>query len=100
MDITHKSAICWNFPNFNSIKQLTVVITHFGNNFQKRLQQNFPVNNACYTTTTTTTIALRLFWILSGTTQVSQYQQGKTKNQSAFTGARDNEWQLHQLGHM
>ena len=34
----------------------------------------------------------------SGTTQVSRYQKGKT-NQD-FTGARDNEWQWHQLGHM
>jgi len=29
--------------------------------------------------TTTTTIILQLFWILSGTTQVSQYQKGKTR---------------------
>ena len=35
---------------------------------------------------------------LSGTTQVSQYQKGKTNLD--FTGARDNEWQWHQLGHM
>ena len=35
---------------------------------------------------------------LSGTTQVSQYQKGKT-NQD-FTEARDSEWQRHQLGHM
>ena len=31
------------------------------------------------TTTTTTTIILQLFWNLSGTTQVSWYQKGKTK---------------------
>jgi len=31
-------------------------------------------------------------------TQVSRYQKGKT-NQD-FTGARDSEWQWHQLGHM
>jgi len=31
---------------------------------------------------------------VSGTTRVSQYQ-----NQSGFTGARDSEWQWHQLGH-
>jgi len=31
---------------------------------------------------------------LSGTTRVSQY------NQSGLTGARDSEWQWHQLGHM
>ena len=35
---------------------------------------------------------------LSGTTQVSQYQKGKTNLD--FTGARDNEWQWYQLGHM
>jgi len=32
------------------------------------------------------------------TTQVSRYQKGKTSLD--FTGARDNEWQWHQLGHM
>ena len=35
---------------------------------------------------------------LSGTTQVSWYQKGKTNLD--FTGARDSEWQWHQLGHM
>ena len=35
---------------------------------------------------------------LSGTTQVSQYQKGKTNLD--FTRARDSEWQWHQLGHM
>jgi len=35
---------------------------------------------------------------LSGTTQVRQYQKGKTNLD--FTGARDNEWQWYQLGHM
>ena len=35
---------------------------------------------------------------LSGTTQVSQYQKGKTNLD--FTEARDIEWQWHQLGHM
>jgi len=29
---------------------------------------------------------------------VSQYQKGKTNLD--FTGARDSEWQWHQLGHM
>ena len=33
---------------------------------------------------------------LSGTTQVSLYQKGKTNLD--FTGARDSEWQWHQLG--
>ena len=40
----------------------------------------------------------RLTALFSGTTQVSQYQKGKTK--SDFTEARDSEWQWHQLGHM
>ena len=35
---------------------------------------------------------------LSGTTQVSWYQKGKTDLD--FIGARDSEWQWHQLGHM
>ena len=34
----------------------------------------------------------------SGTIQVSQYQKGKTNLD--FTGARDSEWQWHQLGCM
>jgi len=34
----------------------------------------------------------------SGTTQVSRYQIGKTNLD--FTGARDSEWQWHQLGYM
>jgi len=35
---------------------------------------------------------------LSGTTQVSRYQKGKTNLD--FTVARDSEWQWDQLGHM
>jgi len=35
---------------------------------------------------------------LSGTTQVSWYQKGKTNLD--FTEARDSEWQWHQLGHI
>ena len=35
---------------------------------------------------------------LSGTTQVSWYQKGKTNLD--FAEARDSEWQWHQLGHM
>jgi len=35
---------------------------------------------------------------LSGTILVSWYQKGKTNLD--FTGARDSEWQWHQLGHM
>ena len=35
---------------------------------------------------------------LSGTTRVGRYQKGKTNLD--FTGARDSEWQWHQLGYM
>jgi len=35
---------------------------------------------------------------LSGSTRVSRYQKGKTNMD--FTGARDSEWQWHQLGDM
>ena len=35
---------------------------------------------------------------LSGTTQVSRYQKGKTNMD--FIRSRDSEWQWHQLGHM
>ena len=34
----------------------------------------------------------------SRSTRVSRYQKGKTNLD--FTGARDSEWQWHQLGHM
>jgi len=36
--------------------------------------------------------------LFSRTTWISQYQKGKTNLD--FTGARDGEWQWHQLGHM
>jgi len=35
---------------------------------------------------------------LSGTTQVSRYQKGKTNLD--FTEAKESEWQWHPLGHM
>jgi len=40
----------------------------------------------------------RLTALFSGTTRVGQYQKGKTNLD--FTGARDSEWQWHQLGHV
>jgi len=46
----------------------------------------------------TTTYIHPLNGPLSWTTQVSRYQKGKTNLD--FTGARDNGWQWHQLGHM
>ena len=36
--------------------------------------------------------------LLSGSTRVNRYQKGKINLD--FTGARDSEWQWHQLGHM
>jgi len=36
--------------------------------------------------------------LFSRTTWVSRYQEGKTNLD--FTGARDSEWQWHQLGHI
>ena len=36
--------------------------------------------------------------LFSRTTRVSRYQKGKTNRD--FTGARDSEWQWHQLSHM
>jgi len=47
----------------------------------------------------TTTLLLHTFnGPLSGTTQVSRYQKGKTNLN--FTEANDSEWQWHPLGHM
>ena len=42
-------------------------------------------------------LANKLSLSLSGTTRVSRYQKGKTNLD--FIGARDSEWQWHQLGH-
>ena len=53
------------------------------------------VLNVCHGTTTTIQLFNGLF---SRTTWVSRYQKGKTNLD--FTGARDSEWQWHQLGHM
>jgi len=40
--------------------------------------------------------AVKRVWC--GTTQVSRYHKGKTNLD--FTGARDSQWQWHQLGYM
>jgi len=42
-----------------------------------------------------THICVAALWTLSRITRMNRYQ-----NQSGFTGARDSEWQWHQLGHM
>ena len=55
------------------------------------------------TNSLTLPVRLMLYWHthpfngpLSGSTRVSRYQKGKTNLD--FTGARDSEWQWHQLG--
>jgi len=53
---------------------------------------------SCYTHTHTHTHTQPFNSPLSGTTQVSLYQKGKTNLD--FTEARDSEWQWHQLGHI
>ena len=52
----------------------------------------------CDTSVTTRTHTHPFNDPLSVTTQVNWYQKGKTNLD--FTGARDSEWQWHQLGHM
>jgi len=56
---------------------------------------NSPVHWCCWHEPTLST---HTHTRLSGTTRVSQYQKGKTNLD--FTGARDSEWQWHQLGCM
>ena len=55
-----------------------------------------PVSTSTYTHTHTHTHTHPFNGPLSGTTQVSRYQKGKTNLD--FTEARDSEWQWHQLG--
>ena len=60
-----------------------------------------PLSNAgtCYMCVLTTLQLLQPFnGLFSRTTWVSRYQKGKTNLD--FTGARDSEWQWHQLDHM
>ena len=60
--------------------------------YYTRLTASFPRQPGYYYT-------LHLFnGHFSGTTRVSQYQKGKTNLD--VIGARDSEWQWHQLGHM
>jgi len=71
------------FINRNSETTLLIFWYIFGNMFANLtwLQQLQPLNG-----------------LFSRTTWVSRYQKGKTNLD--FTGARDGEWQWHQLGHM
>ena len=60
------------------------LLTHRTRRFDRQLtdlarRPQYPVPHHCTTRTQHThTIVLLLFWILSGTTQVSRYQKGKT----------------------
>ena len=62
------------------------------------LDRLFAVRYALYTHARTHTHTHPFNGPLSGTTQVSRYQKGKTSLD--FTEARDSEWKWHQLGHM
>ena len=63
-----------------------------------RTSCNIPVQSLQYWHLLTHTLTHPFNGPLSGTTQVSRYQKGKTNLD--FTGARDSEWQWYQLGHM
>ena len=56
------------------------------------------ISNKCKITNIQSTHTHPFKGPLSGSTPVSQYQKGKTDLD--FTGARDSEWQWHQLGDM
>ena len=63
------------------------------------LSCQIPINWLTDRDVTTTTTTLQPFnGLFSRTTLVRRYQKGKTNLD--FTGARDSEWQWHQLGHM
>jgi len=56
-----------------------------------------------HTHTHTLPIVLRLSWILSRTTRLSQHQKRKTEKVKPiwiYWSKRQSEWQWHQLGHM
>ena len=59
----------------------------------------YDVDTLAFFIITTTIYLLQPFnGLFSRTTWVIRYQKGKTNLD--FTGARDSEWQWHQLGHM
>ena len=76
------------------VQGATIKLTHtlIETRFQKPAVKGAIINH------THTHTHTRLTAGFSGTTQVSRYQKGKTNLD--FTGARDSEWQWHQLGHM
>ena len=73
---------------------------HHRNFIYKRSWQNATMtcNEQLVTHTHTHTHTHPFNGPMSGTTRVSRYQEGKTNLD--FTGARDSEWQWHQLGHI
>jgi len=73
------------FYNYNSNQKLIYNTIHIINTQNTQMLHGHTKNYY-------TTIVLWRFWIFSGTTQVSRYQKGKSKNQSGFTGERDSEW--------
>jgi len=81
------------YPNVYHILQNSLI--HFSVYFCAFL---VPIDLHCKISYNTHTHTHPLNGPLSGTTRVSRYQKGKTNLD--FTGARDNEWQWHQLGHM
>ena len=63
-----------------------------------RLHKKHDLDTHTFTHTFTHTHTHTFNGPFSGTTRAGQYQKGKTNLD--FAGARDSEWQWHQLGHM
>ena len=82
------TAFCWDYPG-RPVPEET--FTHSHPSWSSDIFYHLPP----FTTSTHT----HLFnGSLSGTTRVSRFHKGKTNLD--FTGARDSEWQWHQLDHM
>ena len=66
---------------------------------QQTSQIKLSVSKTCFNPSNIQVAGMPSCWLVnSPTTQVSQYQKGKTN--LGFTEARDSEWQRHQRGHM
>jgi len=63
--------------------------------FERILEVEICIKQVQILTSLITHIRFTALWTLSGITQVSQYQKGKTSLD--FTEARDSEWQWHHL---
>jgi len=90
-------------------QQTTLTFTLMGSLTKTNLTSNCSTDRKSHITAATYGISLRISTYIhiyihpfnspvSGTTQVSRYQKGKTNLD--FTKARDSEWQWHHLGHM